>query len=207
VEVSSSEQQRKEVLAVGSDTVRVQDTSIVDHERDNVTDVDMPPCQSAEIEGDKDHATLLTAEFNKITTCDTEVCAGNSESFGDGDSGTIGVQEAAAVADHEGAIVDLALASGGGDESVTGVQEAASAADPESMHMDDHEGDDGAPAIILQCNSFHSTNLLLHPPSFLPVHIHLSGIRFWFSQLLYVILFIWVQLFLCMSLLFFVFRY
>jgi hypothetical protein len=118
----------------------------------------------------------LTAEFNKITTCDTEVvCAGNSGSFGGGESGTIGVQEAAAVADHEGAIVDLALASSGGDETATSVQEAASVADPESMDMHDHEGDDGAPGIVLQCNSFHPTNLLLPPPSFLPVHIHRVG--------------------------------
>jgi hypothetical protein len=69
VEVNSSVQQRNEVLAVGSDTVRVQGTTIVYHEGGNDTDVDMPTCQSAEIDvdiptcqsaeidGDEDHAT------------------------------------------------------------------------------------------------------------------------------------------------------
>jgi hypothetical protein len=57
VEVNSSVQQRNEVLAVGSDTVRVQGTTIVYHEGGNDTDVDMPTCQSVEIDGDEDHAT------------------------------------------------------------------------------------------------------------------------------------------------------
>jgi hypothetical protein len=158
-EVNSSEQQGNEVLAVGSDTVHVQDTTIVDHEAGNGTDVDMSTCQSAEVEGDKDHATetvleciqapcdasdkdhsadlpattLVTPEFNKITTCDMEVvCAGNSESSGNGESGTIGVQEAAAVADP-GSMNDQALTCSGGGKSITSVQEAAAVADPGSM--------------------------------------------------------------------------
>jgi hypothetical protein len=117
------------------------------------TDVDMPTCQNAEIDGDKDHATetvvesiqapcdasdkdhsadlpattLVTAESNKITTCDMEVvCAGNSESSGGGEVGTIGVQEAAAIADHEGpdlnytSMHDQVLA-GSGNEAPGGV--------------------------------------------------------------------------------------
>jgi hypothetical protein len=143
---------------VGSDTARVQDTTIVYHEGGNGTDVDMPTCQSAEIEGDEDHATETVLEGLQApcdasdrdhsadlpaTTWDTEiVCSGNSESSGGGENETIGVQEAAAMADNEGAIGDLndtsmhypALASSGGGESVTSVQEAAAVADTGSMN-------------------------------------------------------------------------
>jgi hypothetical protein len=199
VEVNNLGQQTNEVLAVGSDTVHAQDTSIFGHEGGSRTDVGIPTCQSAKVEGDKHHAaetvlefiqapcetsdkdhsadlsatTLVTPESNKIITCDMEVvCAGN------GESETIGVQEAAVVAGHEEAIVDLngttkhglGLASCG-SESVTGVQEPASVADPESMHMADHKVDSGAPGSVLQGNSFHPTNPLLPSPSFFSVHI------------------------------------
>jgi hypothetical protein len=224
-EVNSSEQQGNEVLAVGSDTVRVQDTTIVDHEAGNGTDVDMSTCQSAEVVGDKDHATetvleciqarcdgsdkdhsadlpattLVTPEFNKITTCDMDVvCAGNSESSGNGESGTIGVQEAAAVAEP-GSMNDQALACSGGGESVKSVQEAAAVADPGSMDgqalassggenvtgvqeaaavvdagsTHGHLGD-RAPGNVSQGNASHHQ----HPSSFSPfilVHMHQVG--------------------------------
>jgi hypothetical protein len=204
-EVNSSEQQGNEVLAVGSDTVRVQDTTIVDHEAGYGTDVDMSTCQSAEVVGDKDHSadlpatTLVTPEFNKITTCDMEVvCAGNSESSGNGESGTIGVQEAAAVAEP-GSMNDQALACSGGGESVKSVQEAAAVADPGSMDgqalassggenvtgvqeaaavvdagsTHGHLGD-RAPGNVSQGNASHHQ----HPSSFSPfilVHMHQVG--------------------------------
>jgi hypothetical protein len=225
-EVNSSEQQGNEVLAVGGDTVRVQDTTIVDHEAGNGTDVDMSTCQSAGVAGDKDHATetvleciqapcdgsdkdhsadlpattLETLEFNKITTSDMEVvCAGNSESSGNGEGGTIGVQEAAAVADP-GSMNDQALACSGGGESVKSVQEAAAVADPGSIDgqalasggenvtgvqeaaavvdaggTHGHEGD-RAPGNVSQGNASHHQ----HPSSFSPfslVHMHQVGAR------------------------------
>jgi hypothetical protein len=162
VEVNSSVQQRNEILAVGSDTVWVQDTTIVYHEGGNCTDVDMTTCQSAEIEGDEDHATDLedlqapcdasdkdhSADL-PATTWDTEVvCSGNCGSSGGGENETIGVQEATALADNEGTIGNLndtsmhhqALASSGGRESVTSVQEADAVAD--TGNMDDQEAAD-----------------------------------------------------------------
>jgi hypothetical protein len=137
------------------------------------TDVDMPTCRSAEIESDRDHATetilegiqascdasdkdhsadlpattLVTAESNKITTCDMEVvCAGNPESSGGGEDGTMGVQEAAAVANH-----------GGADLNDTGMHDQVLAG----------SGNKGAPGGVLQGNPSHPTN----SPSPFPVRV------------------------------------
>ncbi|TVU11814.1 hypothetical protein EJB05_45419 [Eragrostis curvula] len=128
------------------------------------TDVDMPPCQSAEIEGDivleavhapcdasdKSHSTdfpasiVVTAESNRITSDMEVVCAGNSESSGAGESGTTGVQEAAAVADHEGTIGDLndttmhdqALAGSGDGGAPGSVLQGAESHGSEEMKID-----------------------------------------------------------------------